>query len=112
MSEQSDEIEQMITRVHELLEGQDADVMWDQKIPDPDNPKQPRQIDILIRKGNLLTLVECRIHKEKQNVKWIEELIGRRVSLNADVVIAVSASGFTSGAIKKQPAMGLYFMIC
>lgn len=107
MSEQSDEIEQMITRVHELLEGQDADVMWDQKIPDPDNPKQPRQIDILIRKGNLLTLVECRIHKEKQNVKWIEELIGRRVSLNADVVIAVSASGFTSGAIKKAASYGV-----
>lgn len=107
MSEKSDEFERMITRVHELLEGQEADVKWDEKIPDPDNPKQPRQIDVLIRKGNLLNLVECRIHKEKQNVKWIEELIGRRISLNADAVIAVSASGFTSGAIKKAARYGV-----
>lgn len=107
MSEKSDEFERMITRVHELLEGQEADVKWDEKIPDPDNPKQPRQIDVLIRKGNLLNLVECRIHKEKQNVKWIEELIGRRISLNADAVIAVSASGFTSGAIKKAARYGI-----
>lgn len=107
MSKKSDEFERMITRVHELLEGQEGDVKWDEKIPDPDNPKQPRQIDILIRKGNLFNIVECRIHKEKQNVKWIEELIGRRISLNANAVIAVSASGFTSGAIKKAAKYGV-----
>jgi hypothetical protein len=107
MSKKSDEFEQMITRVHELLEGQDADVKWNEKIPDPDNPKQPRQIDVLIRKENLLNLVECRIHKEKQNVKWIEELIGRRTSLNANAVIAVSANGFTHGAIKKAARYGI-----
>jgi hypothetical protein len=107
MSEKSDEFERMITRIHELLEGQEADVKWDEKIPDPDNPKQLRQIDVLIRKGNLLNLVECRIHKEKQDVKWIEEFIGRRISLNADAVIAVSANGFTSGAIKKAARYGV-----
>jgi hypothetical protein len=97
----------MITRVHELLEGQEANVAWNEKIPDPDNPKQSRQIDVLIRKGNLLNLVECRTHKEKQDVKWIEELIGRRISLNANAVIAVSDSGFTSGAIKKAAKYGV-----
>ena len=107
MSKKSDEFELMIARLHGLLEGQDADVNWNEKIPDPENPKQPRQIDILIRKGNLLNHVECRIRKAKQNVNWIEELIGRRISLNANAVIAVSASGFTSGAIKKAAKYGI-----
>ncbi len=40
-------------------------------------------------------------------VKWIEELIGRRVSLEANAIVAVSASGFTSGAIKKQIKYGV-----
>jgi hypothetical protein len=69
MSEKSDQFEQMIARVHELLEAQDAVVRWDDRIPDPDNPKQPRQIDISVRKGTFLNLIECRIHKKKQNVK-------------------------------------------
>jgi hypothetical protein len=48
-----------------------------------------------------LTLSECRLSRSRQNVKWIEELIGRRQSLSADAVIAVSSSGFTSGAVRK-----------
>ncbi len=40
-------------------------------------------------------------------LKWIEELIGRRISLEADSVIAVSSSGFTSGAIKKANKYGV-----
>ena len=107
MTEKSDQFEQMTARIHELLEGQEADVKWNEKIPDPDNPKQARQIDVLVRKDELLNFIECRIHKEKQDVTWIEELIGRRTSLNADSVIAVSASGFTSGAIKKATKYGI-----
>lgn len=107
MSENSVQFEQMIARIHELLEGQEADVRWNETIPDPDNPQQPRQIDVLIRKDNMLNIIECRIHKAKQNVKWIEELIGRRTSLNADSVIAVSASGFTSPAINKARKYGV-----
>lgn len=107
MSEKSEQFEQMVANVHELLEGQGAEILWNERIPDPDNPGQPRQIDVLIRNGDLLNIVECRIHKAKQDVKWIEELIGRRASLNANAVIAVSASGFTSGAIKKAAKYGV-----
>ncbi len=85
----------------------DAEVTWDERIPDPDNPSQPRQIDITIKRDGKLTIVECRIHKSRQNVKWIEELIGRRASLNADSIIAVSSSGFTSGAIIKSKRFGI-----
>jgi len=65
---------------------------------------QPRQIDVSIKSNGALTLVECRQHKSPQDVQWIEELIGRRISLGAQSVIAVSSSGFTSGAIAKARA--------
>lgn len=103
----SKKFEHQIERIHQLIKQSGSNITWDDKIPDPDNPKQPRQIDITIRRENKLTLIECRIHKEKQDVKWIEELIGRRVSLNADAVIAVSASGYTKGAVLKAKKFGI-----
>jgi hypothetical protein len=83
MSKESDAFEQRIHRIHELIDGTDAEVTWNNRIPDPDNPKRSRQIDITIKRETSLTLVECRIHSEPQDVKWVEELIGRRASLKA-----------------------------
>jgi hypothetical protein len=104
---ESDKFEHRIQRIHELIERFNHKVTWNDRIPDPDNLLQGRQIDVIIRKNEKLTIVECRIHKKPQDVKWIEELIGRRLSLNADAVIAVSASGFTKGAIKKANKYGV-----
>ena len=103
----SDEFEQQIHRICELLADSGAEVTWNDHIPDPENPAQPRQIDVTIKRGDALTLVECRQHKSRQNVKWIEELIGRRVSLGAQSVIAVSSSGFTEGAVNKARKHGI-----
>jgi hypothetical protein len=103
----SEKFEQRIKRIHDLIEQSGSQITWNDRLPDPHNPSQPRQIDITIRREGKLTLIECRMHKEKQDVKWIEELIGRRMSLNADAVIAVSATGFTTGAIAKAKAFGI-----
>lgn len=100
--------EQEIQRIYELLLGSGAEVTWDKHIPDPDNPTQLRQIDVTISRNGKLTLVECRDHQCRQDVQWIEELIGRRTSLAPDAaVIAVSSSGFTSGALLKAKAHGV-----
>lgn len=107
MTKESDDFEKQITRIHELLEGSNAAVTWNEKIPDPDNPSQPRQIDFTIKNSDSFTIGECRFRKQPEDVKWIEELIGRKISLKADGVIAVSASGFTQGAIKKASAHGV-----
>lgn len=103
----SKEFEQLIARIHSILEKSKFKVTWNDKIIDPDNPNRTRQIDITIKEGQFLTIVECRVHKKKQDIKWIEELIGRRISLNADAVIAVSSSGFTEGAIAKASIYGI-----
>ena len=101
-------LERQVERIHQLLEVEGSTVTWNDHIPDPDNPSQPRQIDVSIRRGGLLTLVECRIHKDPQDVTWIEELMGRRTSLKADAVIAVSASGFTKTARDKANVHGIH----
>ena len=103
----SEKFEQQIRRLHELLEQPGSEVTWNDHLPDPDNPSQPRQIDVTIKRDGKLTLVECRIHNDRQDVQWIEELIGRRLSFRADAVIAVSASGFTKGAILKAKSFGI-----
>jgi hypothetical protein len=102
------EFERQVERIHQLLEVEGSTVTWDDHITDPDSPSQPRQIDVSIRRDGSLTLVECRIHKEPQDVTWIEELMGRRTSLKADAVIAVSASGFTKTARDKANAHGIH----
>ncbi len=101
------EFEQQISRIQIVLEGQGAKVTWNARIPDPDNPSQLRQIDVLIEKGKEKTIVECRLHSKPQDVKWIEEIFGRKISLNAQCAIAVSASGFTKGAINKANRLGV-----
>jgi len=99
--------EQQIQRIYALLDDSGAEVKWNDHILDPDNPSQLRQIDVTIRRDGVLTLVECRQHKSRQDVQWIEELMGRRISLAAHAVIAVSCSGFTAGARTKATKHGV-----
>jgi len=99
--------EKQVYRINELLKNNNEKVTWNDRIIDPDNPSQNRQIDISIKNGQDLTLVECRIHKSVQDVKWIEELIGRKLSMRANAAIGVSASGFTEGAKLKAKAFGI-----
>lgn len=107
MTKESDEFERRIERINRLLAQEDAIVTWNDSIPDPDNPDQLRQIDITIRKNEEITHVECRLHRKAQDVKWVEELIGRRLSLQAHRMIAVSSSGFTKGAQAKADKYGI-----
>jgi hypothetical protein len=104
---ESETFEQQIRRIHELLEGSGAEVTWNDHIPDPDNPFQQRQIDITIRRDGKLTHVECRDHQSRQDVQWVEELMGRRQSLKGHAIIGVSSSGFTTGALNKAKAHGV-----
>jgi hypothetical protein len=102
-----DALERQVHRIHELLVRSQADVTWNDHVPDPDNPEQLRQIDITIRREGKLTLIECRLSPRRQNVKWVEELMGRRQSLMAAEIIGVASAGFTAGAQKKAARFGV-----
>ena len=100
----SETFERQVHRIYELLEGSGAEVTWNDHVPDPDNPSQQRQIDVTIKRNGKLTIVECCDRQSPQDVTWIEELIGRRISLKVDTTIAVSSSGFTAGAPHRESA--------
>lgn len=108
VTKESDDFERQIQRLHELIESCGAEVTWNDRIPDPDNPSQQRQIDVTIKRDGALSLVECRLHKDRQDVQWVEELFGRKSSLRASSVIGVSSSGFTQGAVKKAAHLGVF----
>lgn len=100
-------LERQVSRIHELLERSNECVTWNDHIPDPDNPEQLRQIDVTIHRASSLAVIECRLSRKRQNVKWVEELIGRRESLGAQVIIGVSSAGFTKGAQRKAARFGV-----
>jgi hypothetical protein len=101
------ELDRQVHRIHELLEQSDAKVTWNERIPDPDNLPQLRQIDNTVRRDGKLTAIECRLSSSRQDVQWIEELIGRRLSLGVDTIIAVASVGFTKGAQLKAARYGV-----
>lgn len=103
-----EELEKRIARLLAIAEGKGASVTWNDRIRDPDNTEQIRQLDVTIRRGASLTVVECRLHSRPQDVQWIEELAGRRMSLRSDMIIGISSSGFTRGAWMKAEALGVF----
>jgi len=107
MAKKSELFEKQIKRIIATIENTGANVEWNDHIRDPDNPKQKRQVDITIKNDDGLTIVECRQHGKAQSVMWVEELIGRKISLRANSAIAVSSSGFSKGAIYKADKYGI-----
>jgi hypothetical protein len=105
-NETSSDLEKLAVRVHMLIEPTGATVTWNEHIPDPDTNRL-RQIDGIIERDGNKIHIECRDHQSPQDVMWIEELIGRRISLQADGIIGVSLSGFTKPAKIKAQAKGV-----
>lgn len=94
------EFEKLVAQTVRLLGVDGATVEHNVRVVDPDTGKW-RQVDILVQYQNDKRHYECRHHSSPQDVKWIEELIGRKKSLNANEMVAVSSSGFTLPAITK-----------
>jgi len=67
-----------------------------------------REVDILLQRRifatDLRIAVECRGRKDKDDIKWIDDLIGKYRDLDINKVIAVSKSGFTPAAKQKAAA--------
>jgi hypothetical protein len=52
-------------------------------------------------------IIECRAHKRPQDVQWIDALDGKARSLGFPRAVAVSASGFTTGALIEAHDRGI-----
>jgi hypothetical protein len=95
-----------LEKVISLLEGQLQQSGIQVKSPDflPDRDTgTPREVDISLRgqigSSDILAIIECRDHsKHPQDITWIEQVICKRSSVNADKVLAVSSSKFSEPA--------------
>jgi hypothetical protein len=71
----------------------------------------PREVDILAEARLFGTCVrvaiEVRGRGKKQDVLWIDELIGKYRDLPVDKIIAVSSAGFSEAALKKAATAGI-----
>ncbi|MGF1593949.1 MAG: restriction endonuclease [Kiloniellaceae bacterium] len=103
----AEEFERLVERIYRTLSAK-AEVRWNAQIQDDHVPGLRRQIDVLLQDEGKQVIVECRLHNRPQDVQWIEQLSAKRVSVNADSVIAVSGSGFTRAAETKAKALGIF----
>jgi len=102
-------LELLVKRIREH-QSPDALIRSPEFVPDKDTG-QPREIDVGIRVprdgGSVFVAVECRDRVSVQAVKWIEQLICKKQSIGADVLVAVTSSRFSKPARVKALKHGV-----
>ncbi len=70
-----------------------------------------REVDVVVRRrvgsADVVVMFECRDRSSVEDVRWIEQVAQKRNSVGAAVAVAVSTSGFTSGALSKAAGLGV-----
>lgn len=112
MSKQTNAFQKLIHHIHSKTENADAKVtesafLIEKNIAEP----IAREIDVLIEKevnGKIAKIaIECRDRSNKDDITWVDCLVGKYKNLDAHKVIAVSNSGFSRAAILKAKANGV-----
>ena len=101
MPKRSNDFQALIAFIEEQVKPEGSTVRESAMLREIDSEKE-REIDVLIEgklgQHDVRIAVECRDHKRKQGVTWVEYLAGRYAHLPVDKVVAVSSSGFTESA--------------
>ena len=103
MPKRSNEFQRLIYRVECALADHNYSVIESHGLSDKIT-SYSREVDVLIEGINkesnqkIRIAIECRDHKRKQDVTWIEQLVTKYRDLNVNKVIAVSKNGFTKQA--------------
>lgn len=112
MSKQSNAFQKLIHHIHNKIENNSARVTESASLLEKNiNEPVKREIDVLIEKEVNGTVgkiaVECRDRAAKDDIQWIDCLIGKYQNLDVHKVIAVSNSGFSKNAFLKAKANGI-----
>jgi hypothetical protein len=112
MSKQSNAFQKLIHHIHNKIENNSARVTESAPLLEKNiNEPVKREIDVLIEKEVNGTVgkiaVECRDRAAKDDIQWIDCLIGKYQNLDVHKVIAVSNSGFSKNAFLKAKANGI-----
>lgn len=109
MTKQTNAFQKLILYIHEALEAKDSKVTESAMLPEKNIEKKIlREVDVLIEKNINNSIariaVECRDRTSKDDIQWVDSLIGKYLNLEVHKVIAVSNSGFSKSAIAKAKA--------
>ncbi len=103
------ELELLVARIKEL-QLPDARVSSPEIVRDQDTG-QEREVDVGVRvqrhSGPIFIALECRDRAATQDVQWVEQLIAKKESVRADVLVGVSSSGFSEPARVKALKRGV-----
>jgi hypothetical protein len=112
MSKQTNPFQKLIHYIHSNVEPTDAKVTESASALEK-NIEEPvaREIDVLIEKeinDKIARIaVECRDRACKDDIEWVDSLVGKYKHLDIHKVIAVSNSGFSRSAKLKAEANGI-----
>jgi len=88
----------------------DATVRSPEFVPDADTGEL-REVDVGIRvpreDGETFIAIECRDRRAVQSVEWVEQLISKKKSVSANVLVAITASSFSRPARIKALRHGI-----
>lgn len=104
-------LELVLEKLHKIIDKDAYDIQSPMYVKDVDTGKQ-RELDVGIRKKNadnedVLIAIDCRDRKGVQDVRWVEELMGKKVSVGANVYYVITSSSFTHEAQLKALARGI-----
>lgn len=106
---QGRELELLVSKI-KALKLPEATIQSPEYVPDVDTGES-REIDVGIRiktdNGEIFIAVECRDRTAKQDVQWVEQLISKKESVGADLLLAVSSSSFSYPAVVKAMKRGV-----
>lgn len=107
MPKRTNDFQELITKIYKQLAAPDETITPSAIVRERENGTE-REIDILLKKkvfGTTISIaVECRGRSDKDDIQWIDELIGKYRDLPINKVVAVSKSGFTQAAEEKARA--------
>jgi len=104
MPKRTNDFQKLIANIYEQLSTPDELVVESALLKEPGSGVD-REIDILLQKeifGAIIRIaIECRGRNHKDDIQWIDSLIGKYRDLPVDKIIAVSKSGFSKAAVEK-----------
>lgn len=103
-------MELLVGNLERALDGTGAVVESPGWLFDRDS-ESDREVDVVVRQRvgsvDVVVMLECRDRRETAGVDWIEQVASKRNGVGAARAVAVSTSGFSSGARRKALSLGV-----
>jgi len=100
----SNDFQKLVLRIYSALGGANSSVEESVLLPEK-NSRVKREIDVLVTSNvaghSVRVAVEARDHSARQDITWVDGLIGKYANLDVQKVVAISHTGFSTTAAEK-----------